>query len=352
MTVLVPRIDSTAAPSPDGDETPAHFHWPNLGKQLSSDWSDRRLMGLPEVFSPSQPVIEAGYLSRSLSVRSDDLRSDLENPALPLATRLSAGHLLGLIGDPRIDVFAPHMCEVPAARVVLGLHPEEVDSVLDEYDGLGLERSWIEKETPQYTRHIAAFRIARYPVTNVEYSEFLSQRPESEVPSSWTFGRYPQERANHPVYSISAETADAYAAWLSETTARRFRLPSEAEWEYAAGGLSGTAFPWGDTFTPDRANTMECGLLSTSPVGAFPSGASCFGAQDMAGNVEEYVADNYRPYPDGPSVRDDLVEKIGGYRVARGGSFARFRDLARTRRRHGRYPRAIYAMGFRLAEDA
>jgi formylglycine-generating enzyme required for sulfatase activity len=69
----------------------------------------------------------------------------------------------------------------------------------------------------------------------------------------------------------------------------------------------------------------------------------------MAGNVEEYVADEYRPYPGGPFVEDHLVESHGTYRVSRGGSFARFGDLARTRRRHGAFPSPLYPVGFRLA---
>jgi len=72
----------------------------------------------------------------------------------------------------------------------------------------------------------------------------------------------------------------------------------------------------------------------------------------MAGNVEEYVSDQYEAYPDGQLVTDHLVDIHGQYRVARGGSFARFRDLARTRRRHGHNPKsATYAMGLRLAES-
>ena len=72
----------------------------------------------------------------------------------------------------------------------------------------------------------------------------------------------------------------------------------------------------------------------------------------MAGNVEEYVSDDYAAYPGGEFVTDHLVQIHGRYRVARGGSFARYRDLARTRRRHGHNPRSVtYAMGFRLAES-
>ena len=72
---------------------------------------------------------------------------------------------------------------------------------------------------------------------------------------------------------------------------------------------------------------------------------------DMSGNVEEYVAAPYSPYPGGHFIADHLTQIHGSYRVARGGSFARFRDLARTRRRHGHNPKSVtYAMGFRLAE--
>jgi formylglycine-generating enzyme required for sulfatase activity len=151
---------------------------------------------------------------------------------------------------------------------------------------------------------------------------------------------------------VSPEDADAYAAWLARTTGRRFRLPHEAEWEFAAAGAAGLEFPWGPNFQADHANTAETGLFQSSPVGVFVQGNSPFGVADMAGNVEEYVSNLYMAYPGGSRVTDHLVEINGAYRVARGGGFARFRDLARTRRRHGANPRsATYAMGFRLAED-
>ncbi|MFN2497323.1 MAG: SUMF1/EgtB/PvdO family nonheme iron enzyme, partial [Pseudonocardiaceae bacterium] len=67
--------------------------------------------------------------------------------------------------------------------------------------------------------------------------------------------------------------------------------------------------------------------------------------------VEEYTAEDYRPYPGGEHVIDDLTTRGGSYRVTRGGSFTRYGDVARCARRHGWYPRAIYAVGFRLAES-
>ncbi|MEO5873590.1 MAG: SUMF1/EgtB/PvdO family nonheme iron enzyme, partial [Streptosporangiaceae bacterium] len=117
-----------------------------------------------------------------------------------------------------------------------------------------------------------------------------------------------------------------------------------------ASSGDGREYPWGEDFEPDRANTVDGGPLSTTPVGVYPAGRTPSGLDDMAGNVEEYVADDYLPYPGGPEIEDDLVRELGRYRVARGGSFTRYGDLARCRRRHGRYARDIYAMGFRLAE--
>jgi formylglycine-generating enzyme required for sulfatase activity len=224
--------------------------------------------------------------------------------------------------------------------------------VLDRFAGLGLDRSWIEKECPRHSVTLPAFRLARYPVTNSEYRDFLLATGHPELPSSWAFRQFPAARANHPVYTVSASAADAYAQWLARATGRAFRLPTEAEWEWAAAGPQGQEFPWGAHFDADRANTAETGLFDTSPVGAFVGGESAFGIADLAGNVEEYVAGDYAAYPGGPFIADHLVQIHGTYRVARGGSFARFRDLARTRRRHGHNPRsATYAMGFRLAES-
>ncbi len=189
-------------------------------------------------------------------------------------------------------------------------------------------------------------------MTNQEYRDFLIDTAYPEIPSSWSFRRFPVERSNHPVYTLSAEACDAYVQWLASRTGRDFRLPTESEWEFAATGTDGREFPWGEKFDPLLANTCETGIFETSPVGIFAAGASPFSVMDMAGNVEEYTADLYAAYPDGIKIDDHLSQIHGEYRVARGGSFARFRDLARNRRRHGHNPRsATYAMGLRLAES-
>jgi formylglycine-generating enzyme required for sulfatase activity len=334
------------------DSHPA-WHRPRFELTLCGQMTDRERLGLPDCYvetSLNSAVMQASTQLRTAS--TDVLLETLAAPGSLLAARIACGNLLALAGDPRICVERPEMVTILGGEAEIGLPSDETGTVLVRYAGLGLDRSWIEKECPRHRVTLEPYRLARYPVTNAEYRAFLLDTGHPELPSSWHFRRFPQERANHPVYTISAEAADAYARWLAQRTGHGFRLPTEAEWEWAAAGPEGREFPWGEGFDASLANTAETGLFSSSPVGAFPGGESAFGLADMAGNVEEYVADVYAAYPGGSFVSDHLVQMQGSYRVARGGSFARFRDLARTRRRHGHNPKsACYAMGFRLAES-
>lgn len=314
-------VDSAASP---------HF-------EEHADLTDPELLRLPR-----------GAAARLRGAAPADLAATVEDPAAPLAVRLAAGGLLAHLGDPRITP-VPATCAVPGGSVRIGLPPGDVEAVAAAWAHVGVEAEWIAKETPEHVVELAGYQIAAYPVTNAEYRDFLDDTGRPERPSTWYLGAYPYDRANHPVAGVRPEDADAYAAWLSERTGRAWRLPTEAEWEYAAKGPRGLEFPWGDRFDPAAANTRETGVHTTTPVGAFPAGRSPFGAYDMGGNVEEYVADDYRPYPGGPYVADDLAASRGRYRVARGGGFARFGDLARTRRRHGGFPSPLYPIGFRLA---
>jgi formylglycine-generating enzyme required for sulfatase activity len=313
--------------------------------------SNRAAMGLPESFvdrAGADPLARHRDLGRA---DPDDLAAMLEDARTDFPRRHACGTMLALVGDPRILPEDPEMVPVPGARVVLGLDPAGVHEVTDRWRHTGVQESWIVKECPSYSMRIEPFRIARYPVTNAEYRRLLEDTDEPRIPTSWRFGAYPAHRSNHPVWTVSPDSADAYAAWLADRTGRTFRLPTEAEWEYVASGGDGREFPWGDEPGADTANTVETGPLTTTAVGTYPRGRSPFGVDDMGGNVEEFVADDYRPYPGGARVDDDLLRITGTYRIARGGSFTRFADLARCRRRHGWYDRDIYAIGFRLAES-
>ncbi len=268
----------------------------------------------------------------------------------PFQRRYAAGLLLALVGDPRIVPDTPDMLLVPGGNFVQGSDRRMIETALDRWRGCGVQRKWLQKEYPAHLVQIRPFRIAKYLVTNLEYARFITATGYPILPSSWIFGIYPAISSNHPVWSVPPEAADRYVVWLAAQTGRSFRLPTEAEWEYAAGGCEGRAFPWGDTFDPTCANTVEDGPLQTTPVGIYASGVSPCGAADMAGNVEEIVADLYRPYKGGSVVSDDLGSD-GTYRITRGGSFTKYGDLARCQRRHGWHAGPIYAIGFRLAED-
>jgi formylglycine-generating enzyme required for sulfatase activity len=318
---------------------------------LLNSLSDRQAMGLPDHFVDRRPHNLSEQLSDVLRLAADTLAVLCEDASEPFVRRYAAGLALALVGDPRIRSTAPAMADIPAARATLGLDYDQADRVAARWQSVGVVSSWIWKECPAYTAEISPFRIMRYPVTNMEYRDFLTETGHTPLPSSWSFGVYPLYAANQPVWTVSPQDAEAYAAWLSQKTGRAFRLPTEAEWEYAAASEERRQYPWGDEFDPLACNTAESGPLSCTPVGIYPHGRSKFGVFDMAGNVEEFTADAYAPYPGGRVIHDDLHERNPQYRIARGGSFSRNGDLARSQRRHGWFPKDIYVMGFRLAED-
>ncbi|HYE85463.1 MAG TPA: formylglycine-generating enzyme family protein [Vicinamibacterales bacterium] len=265
-------------------------------------------------------------------------------------------------------------------------------------------------ERPARRVRVESFSIDEHPVTNAQFAAFVQatgyvtvaeQRPDWEelrkqlppgtpkpppdvlVPGSavftppsgpvplddteawwrWTPGaswRHPEgpgsdisSRPDHPVVHVSWDDAMAFATWAGK------RLPTEAEWEFAArGGSHGTRYAWGDTPpSPDdhRANifhgqfphhaTNDDGFAGTSPVKAFP--ANGYGLYDMAGNVWQWTADRYRPSPADPE---------GDRRVIKGGSFlchVSYCESYRPSARRGVPPDTGSShVGFRLAQDA
>jgi formylglycine-generating enzyme required for sulfatase activity len=141
-------------------------------------------------------------------------------------------------------------------------------------------------EKPQ-TVELPEFRIAKYPVTNLEYFRFVEATGHRR-PDHWLRdGSYPPELARHPVVFVSWEDAVAYTSWAGA------RLPAEAEWEKAARGADGRIYPWGNEFTAENCNTSESGADGTRLVDAHPGGASVYGVMGMAGNVWEWTATDY-----------------------------------------------------------
>lgn len=208
-------------------------------------------------------------------------------------------------------------------------------------------------ETPQCRVTLTRFYLSRFPVTNEQFEEFDPSHKRKRASGAGH---------RHPVIYVSSLEAVKFCQWLSARERRKYRLPTEAEWEFAAKGREGRKYPWGNfDGRGDLANfadrntvfawsdrDLDDGFPESSPVGAFPRGASPFGIEDMSGNVWEWCSDYYEDYkavakanPRGPSN--------GMKRVFRGGSWkSRFASL-RTTARSANVPNySCNDLGFRI----
>jgi formylglycine-generating enzyme required for sulfatase activity len=170
---------------------------------------------------------------------------------------------------------------------------------------------------------VGPLAVDRFEVTNAQYQRFVEETGHA-APTGWTGARFANGRAMHPVTQVTWEDAVAYAAWLGK------RLPSEAEWEYAARGPEGRLYPWGDEPDAQRANVL--GNLGpgeggdTMVVGSHPQDATPLGILDLAGNVREWTADRYALY------HVPLNPPSEGNRIAvRGASWNTYHDTATSR---------------------
>jgi serine/threonine-protein kinase len=216
---------------------------------------------------------------------------------------------------------------------------------------------------PSYSVTLDGFWIDQTEVTNGQYAVFLNERG-NQVEGGYTWLEVEQMenaqvelvgntfqaengKADHPVVEVSSHGASAYCQWVGG------RLPTEAEWEYAARGPEGHLFPWGDDPpTCERAQFGGCGDY-TVPVGTLSDeGASWVGAKDMAGNVWEWVAGFYGEYPAEPQTNPTGPES-GERKVNRGGSFMSAPDTLHTAYRLSNTPTSRSpVLGFRCAGSA
>ena len=257
-------------------------------------------------------------------------------------------------------------------------------------------------DSPRRRVRVSPFRIAPCAVTNAEYAAFveatgyrtvaeqegwsfvfhlflddLAKFPDFAGPAPWWRrvdgscwsapegpGSSWQQRPDHPVVQIAWHDAVAYCRWAG------LRLPSEAEWEFAArGGLARKKFPWGNEMLPGgvhamntwqgefpRTNTAEDGWVGTAPVGSYPPNG--FGLYEMTGNVWEWVQDWYGPRPDPKrlALPDPTGPETGSARIQRGGSYLchisycdRYHVHSRTRNDPSG---SAGNSGFRVAGDA
>lgn len=207
-------------------------------------------------------------------------------------------------------------------------------------------------ERPVHRVAVDSYWISTYLITNQQYEQFV-RATDHRVPflddpraatDNWDRQRriYPDGRAQHPVVLVSWHDALAYCAWAGG------RLPTEAEWEYAArGGLDGRLYPWGNDIDPSRANYDN--RTGTTVVGSYAP--NDYGLYDVAGNVWEWVADWYNPtyYATSP-LTNPLGPLQGATRVLRGGAWLLFPQFCRVAYRFREGPDFRFTLiGFRLA---
>ena len=202
------------------------------------------------------------------------------------------------------------MIEIPAGPFTMGSDTGEGD------------------EAPAHQVDLPAFEIDKFEVTNADFARFVEatgyQTDAEKEGRSKTWRKAAEGKDNHPVVYVSWNDAVAYCEWLGK------RLPTEAEWEKAARGTDGRMYPWGNKWDPARANAKESGLRGTAVVGSFGAGASPYGVEDMAGNVWEWTADWYQPYPGSTYRSQYFGEK---FKVVRGGGWFEMADAVRTTNR-------------------
>jgi formylglycine-generating enzyme required for sulfatase activity/CRP-like cAMP-binding protein/chromosome segregation ATPase len=212
-----------------------------------------------------------------------------------------------------------------------GRGPEMVQLAAATYQMGSIGNSMNAEEVPRHEVKLASFSISRYEVTFAEYDRY-ARATGQQLPHDESWGRDRQ-----PVINVSWNDAVGYVKWLSAQTGRDYRLPSEAQWEYAARAGSDGSYWWTDTKAGIPANCFNCGSswdgARTAPVGQFA--ANGFGLYDMAGNVQEWTADCYHPNyagapADGSAWGGDVYCT---QRVVRGGAYSSPLDSLRSARR-------------------
>ena len=196
----------------------------------------------------------------------------------------------------------PEMSIIPAGSYLMGSPSSSVEF----------------SERPQHEVVFKGYAISRYEVTVKEYKRFL--RATGLKRNASVVGK----KDNMPVGSVDWNDANRYVKWLSKETGKNYRLPSEAEWEYAALANKVTIFPWGDDISENKANCFDCGSrwdsVGVAPVGSFP--ANAFGLYDMIGNITEWTADcSNTSYKGAPTDGSAWLRGDCGSRIVRGGAF-------------------------------
>lgn len=271
--------------------------------------------------------------------------------------------LILIVGTPGLKAQTPPpatvegMALIPGASFDMGTAQAEVLGLMQRFQVRRAEL--FAEELPRHRATIGSFYIDRNEVTNAQFKAFIekdSAWQKSRIPASlhngkylenWAGNEYPAGKADDPVNFVSWYAAAAYCQSQGK------RLPTEAEWEYAArGGLDGKAFPWGDELPEkSRANYGASEIKAPTRVASYP--ANGYGLHDMAGNVWEFLADEWQSYPIKPSPNasaEASFREVTTRRALRGGSFGGGVVNLRVTYRDSHMPgNAVEHVGFRCA---
>ena len=311
-----------------------------------TDISETEVTPEPETPEPSEPVSEPEVTSTEEPVVAEEAPEEESKAEEPVSEP----------APPAETVKAPETTPAPAGI------KEFSDALKD--GGQGPEMVWIPAgtfemgspsqstnadERPEHAVKFRKYAISKYEVTFEQYERF-AKATGRKIPDNLYM-----DKATSPVFFVSWDDAYNYARWLSDQTGKKYRLPSEAEWEYAASGGKNTPFWWGFNEEPAKAHcfTCESQLDPRKPakIGSFQ--ANQFGIYDTAGNVAEWVHDcwhdNYKGAPGDGGVWEggDCTQ-----RVARGGSFISPQQSIRTEKRDKfRSDSGYDHIGFRIVRE-
>lgn len=249
------------------------------------------------------------------------------------------------------------MLYVPAGEFKMGSDDDATAYALElcqPYDS-DCTPDWFTVEQPAHTVTLDAFWIDRTEVTNAQYQRCVEEGA-CDVPACGDVAN--PDLADHPVVCVNWFDAQAYCGWAGA------RLPTEAEWEYAARGPEARLFPWGNAFDGSKLNYCDSncefewadaatddGYAATAPVSSYPQGASWCGTLDMAGNAHEWVADWYAAgYDENAPSQNPTGPPAGQFRILRGGSWGAVPGTVRGAYRGWPFPDiAASTIGFRCA---
>jgi formylglycine-generating enzyme required for sulfatase activity len=307
----------------------------NPGEQRAPRVASQSTDDTPPPGADAAPALSGGLAGGPDPERSVPLYQleRMRSGQLSAGARVAAGNELTRLGDPRFRADAWYLpnepllgfVEIPAGPFLMG-------------SDLAQDPQAYADEAPQHEITLARYYIGRYPVTGRQFRAFIDHSGHQPENEGSLYGP-----ANHPVVWLGWLDAFKYCAWLTarlrqwpgtpQPLATLLRqegwcvtLPSEPEWEKAARGADGRAYPWGNEPDNNRGNFGGTGIMTTSAVGCFPAGVSPYGVEEISGNVWEWTRSVWGTYPyptDEASLseRESLVVREGVRRVRRGGAF-------------------------------